>query len=278
MILVVGGDGLIGAELFRLLGVAGENVVATTRRRDTEAIYLDLAQADTFNVPRGVKTAVLCAGMSSLQQCADDPEGTSRINVKGSATVARKVAAAGGKVIALSTNLVFNGANPAARADEPLSPCCEYGRQKAALETQLEGSQFACVRLTKVMETLQPRFRNWKDVLAAGGEVSALDRLRFSPVLLGEVSAALAELARNFQPGIFHISGDRDFSYREAATELAALLGAEGKQVRADFAGGLHLFSPIPESATLGRSAPSGASRWSFSPSSDTLIRFLKNL
>ncbi|MFM7375649.1 MAG: hypothetical protein ACKO39_10930, partial [Chthoniobacterales bacterium] len=190
----------------------------------------------------------------------------------------RKVAAAGGQVIALSTNLVLNGANPAARADEPLAPCCEYGRQKAALEEQFKGSQFACVRLTKVIETLLPRFRNWKDALVAGGEVSASPELRFSPVLLSEVCAALAELTRNFQPGVFHISGERDFSYQEAANELAGILGAGGKNVRANRLGGANLFSPVPKFATLGRSVPSDCSRWSFSPSSDTLARFLRSL
>lgn len=278
MILIVGGDGLIGCELHRLLVAAGENVLATTRRCGSEAIHLDLAQADAFSVPPGVRTAVVCAGIGSLQQCADDPEETARINVEGSATVARKVAATGGTVVALSTNLVLNGARPGARADEPVGPCCEYGRQKAALEEQLQGSQFACVRLTKVMETLRPRFRNWKGILVGGGEVSASAELRFSPVPLRQVCAALAELVRNFQPGIFHVSGDRDFSYQEAVAELAGILGADGKQVRADRLGGVNLFSPVPRFATLGRSVPSDCSRWSFSPSSDTLAGFLRSL
>lgn len=278
MILVVGIDGLIGGELHRSLTRAGADVVGTSRRPDGKTIRLDLDEPDAFVVPEGVRTAVLCAGIGGLKQCADDPAGTSRINVDSTAKIARRVAAAGGAVIYLSTNLVFDGGKPFVPADEPVRPCCEYGRQKARLEDELRGPRFAGVRLTKVMETLGPRFKAWKQTLLGGGEAWASPLLRFSPVPVKEVSAALAELALNFQPGVFHVSGDRDFSYFEAAKELASAAGAAENSVQADGAGGADLFDPVPTFATLGAAAPAVSSRWRFSPSLDTLTGFLRSL
>lgn len=278
MILVVGIDGLIGSALSRVLVEAGETVVGTSRKQRRDAVFLDLGQPESFAVPQDVKTAVICAGIGGLRQCAGDPAGTSRINVEGAVEISQKIAAVGGTVIALSTNLVMDGRQSLAPAGESPKPCCEYGRQKARMEEKLKGPQFACVRLTKVIETLGPRFAAWKESLLAGHNVAASSELPFSPVPLLEVCAALAELARNFQPGTFHISGDRDFSYFDAARRLASVVGVPEGSVQEDKLGGADLFDPIPKFGTLGIASPSGCSRWRFSPSSDTLTGFLKSL
>jgi dTDP-4-dehydrorhamnose reductase len=278
VILVVGTDGLIGGALCRFLAEAGETVVGTSRKQRRDAFFLDLEQPESFALPQNVRTAVICAGVGGLRECSDDPAGTSRINVEGAAVIAQKIAAAGGSVIALSTNLVTVGRQPFATTGEFLEPCCEYGRQKARMEKMLKGPQFACVRLTKVVETLGPRFAAWKESLLAGRNVSASPDLLFSPVPLVEVCVALAELARNFQSGTFHISGDRDFSYFDATRRLASVLGVSESLVHADKLGGLDLFDPVPKFGTLGIVAPAYCSRWRFLPSSDTLTGFLTSL
>ena len=278
MILVVGTDGLIGGALCRFLAEAGETVVGTSRKQRRDAVFLDLEQPESFALPQNVRTAVICAGVGGLRECSDDPAGTSRINVEGAAVIAQKIAAAGGSVIALSTNLVTVDWQPFATTGEFLEPCCEYGRQKARMEKMLKGPQFACVRLTKVVETLGPRFAAWKESLLAGRNVSASPDLLFSPVPLVEVCVALAELARNFQSGTFHISGDRDFSYFDATSRLASVLGVSESLVHADKLGGLDLFDPVPKFGTLGIVAPAYCSRWRFLPSSDTLTGFLTSL
>jgi dTDP-4-dehydrorhamnose reductase len=278
VILVIGTDGLIGGALCRFLAEAGETVVGTSRKLRRDAVILDLEQPESFAVPQNVKTAVICAGIGGLRECADDPMGTSRINVEGAVEIAQKIAAAGGSVIALSTNLVSDGRLPFPTAGDSMRPCCEYGRQKARLEEKLKGSQFACVRLTKVVETLGPRFATWKESLLAGRIVLASAELPFSPVPLVGVCVALAELARNFQSGTFHISGDRDFSYFDAARRLASVLGVSENLVHVDKLRGSDLFDPVPNFGTLGIAAPSDCSRWRFSPSSDTLTGFLSSL
>jgi hypothetical protein len=142
-------------------------------------------------------------------------------------------------------------------------------------------TQGAAIRLRspdKSGRDARAAFCAWKESLLAGRNVSASAELPFSPVPLVEVCVALAELARNFQSGTFHISGDRDFSYFDAARRLASVLGVSESLVHVDKLGGSDLFDPVPNFGTLGIAAPSDCSRWRFSPSSDTLTGFLTSL
>ncbi len=276
--LVVGADGLIGASLAESLRHAGHEVLGTTRRKQAGGLMLDLAKAEEFQVPPGVEIAFICAGIGSLVECAKSPEATARVNLVGTAYLARQLVERGGRVVYLSTNLVFDGSAPAAETSNPVRPCCEYGRQKAQLESRLHGDDYACVRLTKVMESLTPRFEAWRSDLRQGKRIAVSEKLRFSPVCLEETVQALAEFARDFRPGVFHISGDEDFSYYEAALRLARESSLPAELIETDPMAGSDLFEPMPAFATLAVRGPDGSSCWRFSPASVTLDHFTRRL
>ncbi|MBU3666410.1 MAG: sugar nucleotide-binding protein [Chthoniobacterales bacterium] len=276
--LVVGTDGLIGASLAECLRHAGHEVLGTTRRKKSDGLMLDLAKAEEFQVPPGVEIAFICAGIGSLVECAKSPDATGRVNVAGTACLARHLAERGSKVVYLSTNLVFDGCAPAAGISDPVKPCCEYGRQKAELESRLHGDDYACVRLTKVAESLASRFEHWQSELRQGKQIAVSEKLRFSPVSLEETVRALSEFACDFRPGVFHISGDEDFSYHEAALRLAHQLSLPAELIETDPTAGSNLFEPMPAFATLAVHGPDGSSCWRFSPSSVTLDNFTRRL
>lgn len=276
--LVVGADGLIGASLAESLRHAGHEVLGTTRRRQSDGLMLDLARAEEFQVPPGVEIALICAGIGSLVECAKSPEATARVNVVGTACLAQQLAETGSSVVYLSTNLVFDGSVPAAGTSDPVRPCCEYGRQKAELESRLAGDDYACVRLTKVVESLAPRFEAWRSDLRQGKRIAVSEKLRFSPVSLDETVRALAGFVHDFRPGLFHISGDEDFSYYEAALRLAQESSLPAELIETDPAAGSDLFEPMPAFATLAVRGPDGSSCWRFSPASVTLDNFTRRL
>jgi len=278
MILVIGADGLIGAALYRQLKASGHNVLGTSRRGGSEHLHLDLGKPDGFTMPSGVEMTVICAGVGDVAACARSPEETERMNVDGTVQIARRAAQSGSRIIALSSSLVFSGQGASPRAEDPVSPCCEYGRQKALMESELAGESCAIVRLTKVVETLRPRFSSWLDELKNGRSVRASSKLCFSPVALAETLQALGGLMAKFQPGVYHISGDENFSYHDAAVRVAQMAGASTELVVADAESGVGLFDPVPLTASLGPAAPSDCSGWRFSSSSSTLARFLRSL
>ena len=229
-------------------------------------------------MPQDVDVTVMCAGVGDIAACHRSPTETSRINVSGTTQFANRAAEAGSRFVVLSSSLVFDGQTSSPRAEDPLSPCCEYGRQKAAMEADLSGESCAIVRLTKVVETLRPRFSGWLGEMKQGRSVKASTELRFSPVSLDETVRALGGLVTDFQPGIFHITGDADFTYHHAAVRLAEEKGLPAGLVMPDASSGLEFFHPVPVTASLAPASPANCSGWRFSSSSAILADFIRSI
>jgi dTDP-4-dehydrorhamnose reductase len=256
VILVTGAGGLIGSALVRRLKSDGFDVWAPSREGSASSA-LDLDHVSSAKWPVGLRTAFLCAWHGGVAEASHDPQGTRRTNVEGNLELISRLKQAGTKVMFLSTSLVFSGANTSATA--PLSPCCVYGEQKAAVEAGLDVHDDAIVRVTKVGETLMPRLSKWATTLRAGGRVAAANHLRVAPVMLEEVVEGLLGLARDFEPGIYQMSARQDHSYLDLAESLAAQAGGE---VVDDCAAGADVFRPFPASGSLQLAAPVRSRHW----------------
>ncbi len=234
--LIVGGDSLIGGALAHVQRARGFSVMATTRRREPVApdrLYLDLAAPpDQWPLPDEVSVAYLCAAISRTIPCRRDPAGTSLVNVERTAQLARFIIERGGRVVFLSTNQVFSGAIPYARADQPVCPVSEYGRQKARAEQRLlaMGDAVTVLRLSKVFSPGDELLSAWADKLRAGEVIRPLGDYYVAPLRLDFVVDALTCLAE--APGLWQASGPRDVSYGEVGMKLAELVGADASLVQ----------------------------------------------
>jgi dTDP-4-dehydrorhamnose reductase len=235
--LVVGADGQIGRALFDALAAGGAEVLGTSRRPSQPGrIYLDLAAGpEEWLLSASVATAYLCAAVTSLQTCREDPSGSARVNVRNTVEVARALIAGGAFVVFLSTNLVFDGSVAFRGAQDPACPQTEYGRQKAAAERQLLalGDHAAVLRLTKVFAPRMPLLSGWRAALARGETIHPFSDLVLAPVPLPLVVHTLTRIASLRRPGIFQLSGSRDVTYAEAACHLAHRLGVDADLVQA---------------------------------------------
>jgi len=236
-ILVVGGDGTIGRALCAELLARGLSVTTTSRRAGhcADIVQLDLVQDPEDWLPPSIPDlAFLCAGVTGLAACAQDPAGTARINVGHVLSLARRLAGLGCRVVYPSTNLVLDGNRPFLPADSPLRPACEYGRQKAEVERQLAalGPLAAVLRMTKVLPPKVPLLCGWAKSLRAGECVRPLSDLVMAPVPLLIVVEALIRIGLRGGSGIYQVSGDRDVSYAEAAAMVARRLGCSPSLIR----------------------------------------------
>ncbi len=237
-VLVIGGDGLIGHALTRRLAGQRQEVLATTRRPDHVSparLLLDLScDAPNWRPPPDCSVAFLCAAITSQEQCLRDPAGTEQVNVTRTLELARCLFEAGIFVVFLSTNLVFDGANPMSKISDAPSPQTEYGRQKALAEQSLLalGSRVAVVRLTKVFHGGMPLLQKWAKALRQGETIFPLNDLRCSPVSLDFVLHALDRIGGKFASGIFQVSGERDVAYAEIAADLARRLNVDERLVQ----------------------------------------------
>lgn len=263
---VVGGDGLIGSHLACLSEKISSQIILTTRRKDAggSRVYADLDEGHVADVLAAKPDVVfLCAAMTSMQACRENPEQSCRINVTGAVSLASQLVRQGAFVVFLSSNTVFNGLTDRPDEHEPYVPVTEYGRQKARAEQQMmaipgAGEHIAIMRLSKVISPRAGMAVEFLRHFRAGESCQAFEDLKMSPISLGYVTDALLAIASRKLPGIFHLSGAEELSYSEFARRLAAHIGVKPelvKGVSAQSAGVDVLFSPKFPALGMGRTS-----------------------
>jgi dTDP-4-dehydrorhamnose reductase len=236
--LVVGADGMVGSALVTGLRQTGLSVLGTTRRRERvnqNCLHLDLADdLQHWRPPHPVDVAVLCAGETRLQACKNNPAQSAKVNVEGVLQLAKNLQSAGAFVIYLSTNQVFDGSVPFRSPHDPCCPVTEYGRQKAEVERRLgrAGAPGAIVRFTKILGPRIPLFATWAGSLRRGHGIQPCSDMKLAPVPLSCAVSVLLLVAGRRLPGIFHVSGDRDISYEDAARAGAIAMGADPRLLK----------------------------------------------
>jgi dTDP-4-dehydrorhamnose reductase len=236
-ILIVGADSVIGNALADWLGRGGWHVTETTRRSGMAAdrLFLDLAcNVESWECPRQIAAAVLCAAVTKGDAFARDPGGAARVNLVGIPQLISKLQFQGACVVFLSSSAVFDGSRRFVRADAPLTPLTEYGRHKAVVERQvLEfGGGGAVVRLSKVLEPGFPLFQQWIESLRMGDCIHPFSDHRFAPVPVRFVAAVLERLLERCCTGVLQVSAREEITYAQAAHYIAARIGAPQELVQ----------------------------------------------
>ncbi len=199
---VTGATGFLGAELLRLApGASGERVEV----RDFAAV---LALVERCRPDVVIHTAY-----------RQDGEGAREIVVAGSENVALATEAVGARLVHVSTDVVFDGrkGGPYVEADEPC-PCTEYGRAKADAEARVGRAAPDALIVRTSLIVGGPRHEPSKHELVAGDPAMTFyeDEIR-SPVQVGDLAAALLELAELPVSGPLHVAGPDDVSRAELA-------------------------------------------------------------
>jgi len=236
MILVIGGSGMIGRGVVSAAGRLGIPCESTTRKPG-QGHFLDLSLIpDSWQIPKNVEAAVLCASVTGLKTCESDPEGTRAINVSATKILADRLAEQGTRVTFLSSNQVFGPDAFQPSEDDPPEPVTEYGRQKLAVERHLTEKipSAKIIRLTKVVSSELPLFAKWAEDLGRGRPVRAYSNLHLSPLALFPTTAQILEIACSLHSGIFHLSASDSISYLDAAQWLASRLGVSSSLVQSD--------------------------------------------
>ena len=152
-----------------------------------------------------------------------DGEGAREIVVDGSANVARAATAVGARLVHLSTDVVFDGRKGAPYVeDDPPSPCTDYGRAKAEAEERVVVAAPDALLVRTSLIVGGPGHAPSKHELAARNPEATFfeDEIR-SPVQVGDLAAAVLELAALDLSGPLNVAGADDVSRADLA-ELVA--------------------------------------------------------
>ncbi len=122
--LLLGGAGMLGTDLLRILGRKVE--APTSAELDVRDAAAVMAAAD------GVDVVVNAAAYTRVDDAETHEDEASAINAIGAENAARAAAATGARFVQVSTDYVFDGvADEPYREDAPLNPQSAYGRSKA---------------------------------------------------------------------------------------------------------------------------------------------------
>ena len=215
--LIIGASGFIGARLLSLLGP--DNAVATYRNRPVaggvvfDAVKMRLADT-VLKRHKGLTHAFVLHGITNIDACARDPQGTARVNVVSVCAVIDDLIDHGIMPVFASSDAVFDGSRGMWTEEDPVNPILTYGRHKAQVERYLQekSSPWLVMRLAKVAGAEPGQadiLSDWMDKLESGAEIHCARDQVFSPLGVDDAVAAMLGLAEGGHSGIFHVCGPR---------------------------------------------------------------------
>ena len=233
-VLIVGADSAIGRRLVAAFEASGKSVWQTTRKRETVSerrLFLDLSKdVSQWPLPSvNIRMVILCAAITSIEQCRVDTKTSRQVNVLNIVTLAKRFVNMGAFVIFLSTNAVFDGDTPFANPGDPVNPQTEYGRQKAEAEEQLQNykDRVAIVRFSKVITPDIPLFNGWVRDLKARKQIHPFLDMVMAPISLEFAVEVLLQVSKRQLSGITQASAAEDITYTYAAQYISKKLGVD---------------------------------------------------
>jgi len=223
--LVVGGDSLVGSAIHSQCRELAIPVAVSSRRRGANALFLDLSDPDFRPLERtACDVAFICAAVTDMRACQNEPLATRRINVDNTIELMRRLADKGTHLLFLSTSQVFDGKIPVPAEDAATNPRNEYGAQKLAVEQAIQRYKLpaAVLRPTKIFgERPAGIFKLWFQALAENTSIRAATNMALSPVMVEDVARAARWLAAERQSGVWHLGAADELTYFEAARLMA---------------------------------------------------------
>jgi dTDP-4-dehydrorhamnose reductase len=237
-VLVTGAGGLLGGRVAALLGERGFDVVAA--RHVTPApvglpeLVADLTREGALRRALDEtrpEAVVHAAVVGRADRCEQQPELAHAVNVELPGVLARLCRDRSIRLIALSTDLVFDGTRPPYGEHDPPGPLGVYGRTKLAGE---EAVLAACPGVAVVRVSLVagrghgPRGTATETVAWAsrsGRPMRLFTDEHRTPVDPESVADAVARLLRTGSSGRFHVAGPERLSRYELGLRVARVLG-----------------------------------------------------
>ena len=231
-VLLTGGKGMLGRTLVRELG------------GDFEVVPTDLPEADITDedaidavIAQASPDAVIhCAAMTAVDKCETERDLAFRLNARGTANVASACRRHGVRLVAISTDYVFEGDadRPYTEFDRPTGGRTVYGQSKFAGEEAVRSlcPNHVIARISWLYGAGGPSFVHAMMNLADGTRpvLKVVADQHGNPTSTVAVAQALGNiLKRPNLCGTFHLTCEGEATWAEFAEEIFRLAGREQK-------------------------------------------------
>jgi dTDP-4-dehydrorhamnose reductase len=238
-LLITGGTGYLGTELIQQARASGWEIGATSFSSLPDNASITWMQLDIRDQP-AVSRAFEIWRPDVVIHTAYRLSGPDlwSISAEGAGVVAQAAHAAGARLIHMSSDALFDGERVGSYSekDDP-SPITPYGEAKAAAERLVAEAYPAAliVRTSLIYGGAQPGPHEQLALDALSGRADIaffIDEMR-CPITVGDLAAALLEVAPMDRAGRLHIAGADVVSRYEFAQLVAAAHGQDPAQLRA---------------------------------------------
>ena len=242
--LVTGADGQLGTELCKRLGTAGHEPIAFTHR---DADFTQIEALREAVRGQHADWVINCAAHTQVDKAETETDLAFAVNRDGARTLAEAVASYGGKLVHLSTDFIFDGAQSHPyREDDAANPLGVYGRSKwegeQAVREVLPGA--VILRTAWVHGAHGHNFvKTILRLAAEREELAIVDDQIGSPSWTGDIADALHTLIEQDARGCYHFTNEGVASWYDFAVAIVAEAGA------LDFPLRVQRLRPIPTSA-----------------------------
>ncbi|WP_309134378.1 dTDP-4-dehydrorhamnose reductase [Cellulomonas sp.] len=253
--LVAGAGGMLGRDLVPLLVARGHDVDARDRAG------LDVLDPDAVSqAVAGRDVVVNCAAYTAVDAAEEHEADAFAVNALGPANLARAAAAAGARVVHVSTDYVFDGAAQTPYAeDAPIAPRSAYGRTKAAGEwaVRAHAADHLVVRTAWLYGAHGACFP--RTIARVARERGALDVVADQvgqPTWTQDLADLIERLVTGGAPsGTYHGTSSGSASWWEFARHVVASAGLDPEIVRPTTSEAFVRPAPRPAYSVLGHGA-----------------------
>lgn len=225
-LVITGAAGMLGQRVVADAKAAGWTVVGLDLRGSDLSVDLtDPAATSAALAETGADAVIHCAAWVDVDGAEEKEDAALRVNGLASENIARAANEHGARLVAVSTDYVFDGTltgRPYVESD-PTAPIGAYGRTKRAGEIAIaaQTDNYVIARTAWLFGWPGKSFPD--TMLRAGAsrdEVAVVVDQVGSPTWTGHLSPALVELAGGTVTGVAHTAGGGQCSWHELTVEL----------------------------------------------------------
>lgn len=237
-ILVTGANGLVGQKIIEQLSGKNVQVIATGKGpsripESQNAIYIPLDNTQKQEVNHlfnhfPIQQVIHCAAVTNVDYCEQNPLECQKGNVDAVEYLIRACEKHASRLIHVSTDFVFDGAQGPYAEDALPNPLSIYGNSKLQAEELVMRSKISWAIARTILvygvsrDTSRSNIVLWvKKMLEEKQTIRVvIDQLR-TPTLAEDVAQGLILIALKNAEGIFHIGGPDKMTVFEVAMQTA---------------------------------------------------------
>lgn len=236
-LVITGGSGLLALNWACRMRRQFDVILGTHRHpvslEGVRSVALDLESPNQLSRQLQVlepKLVIHTAGMTSVEQCEQQPRDAEHANAGLTKNVAIATHGLGIKLVHISTDHLFTGNRPQSSEKDKPQPLNVYARTKLRAEGLVgEIDPQALIIRTNFFgwgHVYRQSFSDWIiQSLRAGREITMFDDVFFTPILVDDLALTAHEIIAKGASGVYNVVGEERISKYDFAYKVATCFG-----------------------------------------------------